>query len=123
MVDIEYLNLEQAKTLSKNYNFGLVYMLSELKVFKNSIPNVDWEQVIEARFFDENSEIHIFNYNDEMKAVLVKDTNNNDFILTKYELAKNFKNIANTLVVKQYLDYDEDGQAFIKLTRLESLEG
>ena len=65
------------------------------------------------RAFKEKEELHIFERNGETKAVHVFETDEVKDIILKSYLMRNGKK----LVVKEYLQPDEDGQAVVKYTR------
>ncbi len=107
------------------YEYALVYMLSEVILCKTEdLPKLNLKQCLEARFFSEDKELHIFETEEGKKAVEVSDKNNEDIIIKKYEIAPKFCEAGkkDVLVVQQYLDYDEDGQAVVALTRLKGIE-
>ena len=109
----------------KMYEYALVYMLSEVILCKTEdLPKLNLEQCLEARFFSEDKELHIFETEEGKKAVEVSDKNNEDIIIKKYEIAPKFceSKKKQVLVVQQYLDYDKDGQAVVGLTRLKGIE-
>jgi len=126
---IVFLSFEEAKKRIKQYTYGLAYLFSEILLGKTeTIENqICWEDCIEARFFSEQEELHIFDYNGERKAVCVKDEekeNKFEYIYEKrYKLNEYFrKNGYQYFKVKEYIGCDEDGQAVIELTRLVGLE-
>lgn len=107
-----------------NYEYALVYMISEIilcKVCDLSIS--DWSECYEARFFSEDKERHVFDLDGDMRAVEVEDdVNENEIVIKKYCLNNKFKHTGDFLVVQEYLEYDRDGQAGVKLTRLKGVE-
>lgn len=120
----EEINLKEVYESIHDYKYALIYMISELKLCKTEKleEEIAWNECLEARFFSEEKELHIFERNGEKKAVKVSDEKSDETIEKKYSLDNKFKSIGNTICVKEYLDYDEDGQIFVKLTRLEAIE-
>lgn len=123
------LSFEEAKEKAEQYPYGLVYLFSEILLGETGIikDKICWEDCMEARFFSEEGEIHIFDYNGERKAVCVEDKakeDNFEGVFEKnYELAGKFKQTGYQFFkVKEYLGCDEDGQAVVLLTRLAGLE-
>lgn len=107
----------------ESYKYALVYCLSEVKLCRTEqLKDADFEECTEARFFSEDRELHLFETEEGMCAVEVFDDGVSDFVLKKYKLASRFSENGKTLVVKEYLNYDEDGQAVVGLTRLMDLE-
>lgn len=81
----------------------------------------DPDELLEARFFSADAELHVFrNGDDELAAVLIND----EFLGDEYETfdvryqAKKGK----ILVVREYLKADEDGQMCVVLTRAVDIE-
>lgn len=117
--------LEASRALENraNYKYALVYMLSEVILCRTEqLKEADFRECTEARFFSPEGELHIFETEDGMQAVEVTDDGMEDCLLKKYELAPKFSEAGTVLVVQEYLDYDEDGQAVVGLTRLRDLE-
>lgn len=106
-----------------DYEFALIYMISEIWLGKTSeLPVMDWEECIEARFFDKDQELHIYEEDGKLRAIEVTEENGQDCLIRKYQLANRFKSAGDLLCVCEYLDYDEDGQAVVSLTRLAGIE-
>jgi hypothetical protein len=76
---------------------------------------------VDARFFSDDGELHIFEEDGQLKAVQVSDDGKEDTVVQKYELAKRFSQLGDTLLVQEYLEADEDGQMQVKLTRLKGI--
>jgi len=110
------INIIKEKALK--YNYALIYMLSEVKLMDNWAQTyIDWDEILEARFFDRSGELHIFYYDDKISAVeIIDDTEHT--ILNEYALIDKFRNVGNGIIVRQNINYDEDGQAYVQLTRL-----
>ncbi|MCI9101288.1 MAG: hypothetical protein HFH59_05430 [Lachnospiraceae bacterium] len=108
---------------SMGYEYALVYMISEMLLCKTSeLPKVNWEECLEARFFSKDKELHIYEEDEEWKAVEVTEENERDCLVRRYQLANRFKSLGALLCVHEYLDYDDDGQAMVSLTRLAGIE-
>ena len=122
---VEDVEITKAYQSIKMYEYALVYMLSEVILCKTEdLPELNLEQCLEARFFSEDKELHIFETEEGKKAVEVSDVDKEDIIIKKYEIAPKFCETGKkeVLIVQQYLDYDEDGQAVVALTRLKGIE-
>ncbi|MDU1443558.1 MAG: hypothetical protein E6916_08590 [Clostridium cochlearium] len=119
----EVVNKE--KLLKEGFKYVLVYFYD--KVLLDKLENVDLniENIIECRIFNENKEIHIFKVNGKLKAILFNDSkwNKDDIICEEYltidsKKDKNHRRYGKKIKVFQYIDYDEeDGQAYISYTR------
>ena len=120
---VENVDIQKAYQSGIEYEYALLYMMSELILSKTSdLGEIDWEECLEARFFSEEKELHIFEENGGHVAVKVSDLDEKDILIKKYQLANKFLGIGNVLCVKEYLAYDEDGQTYVCLTRLTGIE-
>ena len=112
-LEVENLTMEEAKGSLGNYDFAIVHMISQMQYGEMDSIIVNWEELLEMRAFKEKEELHIFERNGETKAVHVFETDEVKDIILKSYLMRNGKK----LVVKEYLQPDEDGQAVVKYTR------
>lgn len=120
--EIKRMNAEEARTHIQDYEYALVYMISEVILAETvSLSEINWDECMEARFFSEKKELHFFRQEDQMKAIEVKDKDGRDEIVKSYDLANKFQKMGRQVKVKQYIDYDKDGQANIVLTRLSGI--
>lgn len=107
----------------ENYEYALVYLINEILLCKVSeLPKVNWDECMEARFFDKDKELHIYEEDGRLQAAEVTEMNGEDYLVKKYQLANRFKKAGDLLRVHEYLGYDKDGQAMVKLTRLAGIE-
>lgn len=107
-----------------DYEHALVYLIDEILLCKVSeLPEVDWDECMEARFFDKEKELHIYEEDGKMQAVEVTEMSGQNCLVKRYQLANRFKKAGNLLRVHEYLGYDDDGQAVVELTRLAGIEG
>lgn len=119
---IDTVTMEDVKEMYKNYPYALLYMMSELVFAKTEdLENVLWEECLEARFFGEKGELHLFQINGEIRCRRIEDEDGEaegEVLTDKYKLDGRFRKLGNGVVVKRYLKYDDDGQAYVALTRL-----
>lgn len=122
-------NVEAAKAMIKNFDYALIYLISEVILKKmdktDKVESINWDECEEARFFSENKEIHFFRVNGKLQVVKISDDPNEskmDCMQKKYELASKFRNLGKYVLVKEYLEYDEDGQVQVAQTRLMGIE-
>lgn len=83
--------------------------------------DIDPTELLEARFFSEDAELHIFRDNDdELKAIRISETDTGD----DYEMNEVRYMIrgGGVFVVREYLKGDEDGQMCVALTRAAGVE-
>jgi len=88
---------------------------------KINFSNDDLDKLIEAKLFDNKKELSIMPVNEEEKFSVVKfnseeyeDFIEEEQILNKYKS----KDEINKLIIRHYLKYDEDGQAYVAYTKL-----
>ena len=123
-----YASMKEAFEDCENYKFALVYMMSRLLLCKtDDLKNIEFDEVTEARFFDENGEKHIFvNESYEICSGYIDDTafEGKYSEVDKVLLSKDFQGekVFEKLEVKIYYDYDDDGQIYKVLTRCFSAE-
>lgn len=119
----EKVEFSKACTAIPEYEYALLYMISEIVLAKtDSIVEINWAECTEARFFSADKELHFFEVDGEMQAAEVSDGDGQDEMVKEYELAGKFQDIGKTVLVKEYIDYDEDGQANVVLTRLQGIK-
>lgn len=78
--------------------------------------DINIDILIEARIFAPKIEMHIFQYDDKFKVYIKKCNNNDDSYIERQKLKKKY---GEYIDLRHYLDKDEDGQVFIKLTCLD----
>ena len=117
---IKKISLDQAYQKIEHYDYALVYMFSSVILCKTeNLDDTDWEECLEARFFSERAELHLFERDGDMQAVeIADDGSDKDTFIKKYQLDSKFAAMGRNIYVKEYLDYDEDGQINVSLTRL-----
>ena len=119
---ISYPEIDQAKTEIGRFDYALLYMFSEQKLCEVSeLESVDWEECMEARFFKEDSELHLI-FGDEPIAILVEEKEDSSYFDRTYALAPAYRNVGKRAIVRCYTKPDEDGQQCVCLTRLVGIE-
>ena len=69
-----------------------------------------WERLLEARIFSEDKELHLFWMEDTWHAVeTIKESDDDCFQEAQFLRGKKY----DTITLCHYIDYDEDGQAYI----------
>lgn len=105
------------------YEYALLYMISGIVLTQtDSLVEINWTECMEARFFSEDKELHFFEVDGEMQTIEVSDGDGQNQVVKEYELAGKFQAIGKTVLVREYIDYDEDGQASVVLTRLQGIK-
>ena len=121
MAAINEMTLDEVKQNIGSYAYGLIYRISDMRFDKCEHIDADYldsDEILEARLFSENGELHIFRQDDDLICKEFKETGDEDYIERRYELEKKYKTLGNNLIVREYVKYDDDGQAYIVLTRL-----
>lgn len=117
------VTLQEAWASMHDYTYALLYKCSEIVLCETAeLTDQDLDECMEARFFSDSMELHIFENENGMCAVRVTDTDENDVLIKEYELDSRFSGKGTKLlVVQEYIEYDADGQAFVGLTRLKGV--
>ena len=76
--------------------------------------------MLEARFFDGEKELHMFKTEENWNFVRTSKKDG-DYLEKSYRMDAAFP--GQELIVRQYVDYDEDGQAYIARTCLCGIGG
>ena len=126
------------------YEYALVYMASELKLIPfEKWESIDREECLETRFFGEKGELHLFREGDEFLAAAVQDLTDAEDASAQDPAAEADSNVQvyatidrvhsirkncrrevpgrTGIVVREYIGYDADGQAYTVRTRLTGL--
>lgn len=118
----DILTFEDAQKEAKSYPYVLAYMLESVVMGETDklYETIMSETYTKARFFDSDRELHIFSYNGSIRAVRTQSipSDEEDCIVKAYKLAKKYGGEEKTLLVKEYLNYDSDGQAYVEQTCL-----
>lgn len=126
-LDVKVEKGEQASDfleMMQGYDYGLLYYLSEVILTAlegKTVTNL--QQLTEARLFSEDKELHVFQNEKGWQAVLCCETEGAEYIEEYRPLSRNFQGAGKHLGVRRYISYDEDGQAYIALTRLYAVKG
>lgn len=81
--------------------------------------SIDWDECLDVRCFSKEKEIHFFKHKGDWKAVLIEDDPDDVSVIRSYSLSHTPEQIkGDRIFVKEYLAYDEDGQAVPVCTRL-----
>lgn len=100
---------------SLNLNFAIIYNYDSVEFGSVNDLKIDIDNIIEARFFNENKEIYFSNDNDTIKGNLVDiksgGFSDNEIIDDKFIVYGNKK--YNYINYKKLIAYDEDNAAYI----------
>lgn len=116
--NIENLERILNKKELKNLNLlqGIIYNYDSVKFGNIEDLDINIDNIIEGRFFNETSEISIRIEDNEISGNIVYDTGNEKSYIKERFLIydKDNKNIFKELLVKKYINYDKDNQAYIE---------
>lgn len=116
-ISINLDSLDFSFLKENNFEHALIYYLNEFVLDKvSNLKEINKEILKEAYFFNESKELHFFEDNN-FCGVLSEKEENDEYFIKKSELDKNLKSIETI----NYVDYDEDLQAYIKATCLYNL--
>ena len=101
-------SIEQALQQAEKLQFVMVTELSRVVIGKMPM-DINRDELIEARFFDHDTEIRIFRENGELRdrSVILQD----DMPYIEKQYKKLQGNLGSEISVREYLTFDEDGQA------------
>ncbi|WP_368491079.1 hypothetical protein [Clostridium sp. BJN0013] len=94
--------------------YGIIYNFDSVKYDTVDKLNIDFNNIIEARFFNRDTEIDVRMMDNKIGGNIFIDNGEKElFIDENFYLRCNRENNYNKLKVKKYIDFDEDGQAYI----------
>lgn len=122
--NLKKVTFEEAKNKIQDYDYALIYEISEMLFDKvGAISEIYWDEVQEAYFFNEKSQMHIYLSDDVLEAIVYNETDEDvTFVDRRYELAGKFSTIGREVKERNYLEFDDDGQAFVAYSRLVSVK-
>ncbi|HHV29774.1 MAG TPA: hypothetical protein GXX73_09320 [Clostridium sp.] len=109
---IEKIQTGDITSLIKDFDNHIIYYFDSLKSGKGQV-EIDTDNINEAFFFEEGKCLHIYR-EEGIKGILYIEESDSEFIIEKQILEeKILKEPLRALIVKKYIEYDEDGQAYI----------
>lgn len=118
---VEALEVGQALSRGKTLPYALIRSLSWVTLGPTP-DEIDLDELIVARFFDSEQEVRIFRGETSLQATRLWEGTEDTVIERTYELA-NKPLFGQSITVHQLLDFDEDGQACVRCTRLADWKG
>lgn len=121
---VKKIDIEDAKKNVSQYDYALIYQMSDVIFDKVvNIPTILWDEIVEAYFFNEKCQLHIYNDECELKAVEFNESSGEMKKIEKiYDISRKFAKIGSRIKIVEYLDNDEDGQIFVAYTRMATVE-
>lgn len=115
----------------QGYAYALIYRSEGIELLEKSAADAEalldaesytMDSNLEARFFGASGELHLFSDDGSVKAVLT-EFDNAQYVDELYRIDAQFTtDQVGKLIVRKLLDYDEDGQAYVKQTCLAGVE-
>lgn len=113
----------------ENYKFAWINTFNDLKLIElveNNVFKKDYlDNLIEAKIFNKEKELSILPYEDGHFSVVEFEGREKEFIEERQVLDKHkspYRNKNDKLVIRNYLNYEKDGQAFIYYSKLYDVE-
>ncbi len=118
-INIESINIEELKNIK--YEFVLLYYPGNVKLDRlEMISDINFDEVQEAYLFDDRGQVHLFYDGCDKKAVKFNHFEG-DYVEKGYLLSNKYKDIGKKIVVREYLESDEDGQNYVAYTALKEI--
>lgn len=123
MKGLRKISFEEGKKLVQDFEYCLIYYYSN-KYFGKvcNLSEINWDECIEAYFFDTTGQMYMYESElSEMEVTVFNEEQGMEYnyIDRKYEIVNVFKAEAGEyIIVREYLNIDEDGQTFVEYTRL-----
>jgi len=111
---VEKIKIEDIMQYTKDLNYYIIYYFDVLKFGEGEILELNIENINEAFLFNENKCLHIFR-DDGIRGILYT-YEENDIVISEEQIArkgKEFKRL-KSLIVNKFINYDDDGQAYIE---------
>ena len=112
---IHSLPVEEALSLGQQLPYAYITELSRVVVGHTPVA-LEQEELLEARFFGLQEEIHIYQTADGLAAIAL--TENEDDLWIDHQRRIRDPKFGHSLTVREYISYDTDGQAYISHIRL-----
>ncbi len=113
--------MEEIKEQIIEYPYALIYLYSDLILQETGkLDDIPWNECIEGRFFGTGNELRIWREGNGFKTVVYKGCG--EHLDETYNLNKRYEDLGKAVIVRKFLDYDKDGQVYVKGTVLAGLE-
>lgn len=112
---IEKIESSDMTSLIQDFDNHIIYYFDGLNFGKEQV-EIDIENINEAFFFKKEKCLHLYR-EDGIKGILYIEESSDEFIAEEQILEERIlKESLRILIVKKYVEYDEDGQAYISRT-------
>ena len=100
--------IPELKKRAAQYPYMIAHMYSDIQCGENVHDEINWDELVELRAFDEKGELHIYEQNGGLKAVEITETEDckEDTVVKYYPVRKAVCASAKrcVLAVKEYLN-------------------
>lgn len=119
---VESISFEDAKAQWSQYEYALIYRYSDAELCQVTQLADDasyWDECVEAYIFSKQVQIHIYREDNTLMAAKCVESSgeNYEYVDRSYPVSKQRWNVG-LVTVREYLDADEDGQAYVSYKRL-----
>ena len=118
----EPLTKEQALELGMTLPFALIRQMSRVTLGPTPDAAPDMDALLEARFFDARKEVRLFRCDGHWKGVCLTCEPQDECIEVRHAI-ENAQCLGSEVSVRYLINYDEDGQCFIKTFCLSGWKG
>lgn len=118
----EHITVKEGLRQGKELPYSWICTISRVYLGQNQIGEIPLDELLEARFFNQNKEVRMFRREGELQAVVYEEQPW-DRVLTQKYVVQNQALFGNELIVHQIIDVDEDGQCYVAATCLSGWKG
>lgn len=112
---VEKVESSDMTSLIKDFDNHIIYYFDSLKFGKGQV-EIDMDNINEAFFFKKEKCLHLYR-EEGVKGILYIEESSDESIKEEQILEDRIlKDSLKFLVVNKYIEYDEDGQAYISRT-------
>lgn len=118
----DIINKKSLESIGLEY--AIIYNFDSVITKKIKDIDIDLDNIMEARFFNEEKEIRLFRDEDKLNITIFDEEGYSDYISSSYILYPRHgeKIYFNKLDIKKYIDYEkEDNQAYIRYVKASKL--
>lgn len=111
--------LDLDKLLSLGLDYGIIYKYDAVEVGPIKDISLDKDNLMEAIFFSKDREVKLLKRDGELQYFLFAESEDREDKIDKkgllYPRGEGYS--ANKMLVRKYIDYSQDNQAYISYTR------
>ncbi len=106
-----------------NYRYVLAYEFSEVKFGETAGTDVNWDECLEAYLIKDDMQLHVYLKDGELVADEFTETDADcKYADHTYIVREGVDLHGKSITVREYLDTDEDGQAYVSYSRIISVD-